>query len=494
MLAGHSSRERLRMVGRYVVQHEIASGGMATVYLGKLRGPVGFSPVVAVKALHPHVAKEVEFVRMFLDEARLAARVRHANIVPVIDVLEADDQLFLVLEYIHGESLSRLLVAGRREGRPAPPSVASAILCDVLHGLHAAHEAHGERGEALGIVHRDVSPHNVLVGVDGVARVFDFGIAKAAGRITTTREGHVKGKFAYMAPEQLRGESVNRQADVYSAAVVLWETLTGERLFKAESEGNTVARALFAPIPPPSSVRPDLPGAVDSVVMRGLARERSQRFATAKEMALALQSVVPPAPPTDVGEWVEANSFEALEERRRRIADLEASVASSDAIGGEAVASGLRPVPSAAGAPVDAAHPPAGTARARSSKVAVLTGAVLVAATVAGLWLRARSAPSLDAARSPIATASDVPTARGTPALATAVPEETPGHEGASPPVAPPSHAKSPSPSHPAVGRGKRTWSKPESSASVAPRCTRRNADGEIEFDIECLRETQRAP
>jgi serine/threonine-protein kinase len=175
----------------------------------------------------------------------------------------------------------------------------------VLHGLHAAHEARGDHNEALGIVHRDVSPQNVIVGIDGVARVLDFGVAKAAGRLQTTRDGQLKGKLAYMAPEQVRGEAVTRRTDIYAASVVLWETLTCRRLFKADNEAHALARVLSGNAAAPSSLVPDIPAELDAVVARGLHLDPQQRYATAREMASALEAVVQPAPTTDVAEWVE---------------------------------------------------------------------------------------------------------------------------------------------------------------------------------------------
>src|SRR5579863_8618035 len=198
---------------------------MATVHIGRLIGPVGFSRTVAIKRLHPQHAKEPDFVSMFLDEARLAARIRHPNVVPTLDVVATEGELFVVMDYVPGESLSRLAAATFAAGARFPLRAVVSIMAGSLHGLHAAHEAKSERGEPLGIVHRDVSPQNILVGIDGVARVLDFGVAKAAGRLHTTREGELKGKLAYMAPEQLETGTLTRQSDVYAAAVVLWETL-----------------------------------------------------------------------------------------------------------------------------------------------------------------------------------------------------------------------------------------------------------------------------
>src|SRR5258708_3975182 len=198
---------------------------MATVHFGTLLGPVGFSRTVAIKRLHEQFAKDPEFVSMFLDEARVAARIRHPNVVQTLDVVATEGQIFLVMEYVQGESLSHLVRATRKRGKKIPPKIVATVLAGALHGLQAAHDAKDEHGAPLGIVHRDVSPHNVLVGVDGVSRVLDFGVAKAAGRLQSTRQGQLKGKVAYMAPEQVRGAAVDRQTDVYSAAVVLWETL-----------------------------------------------------------------------------------------------------------------------------------------------------------------------------------------------------------------------------------------------------------------------------
>ena len=254
-----------RIVGRYALFDKIASGGMATVHLGRLLGPVGFARIVAVKRLHAQFAEDPEFVSMFLDEARLAARIHHPNVIPIVDVVAQKGELLLVMDYVKGENLARLSPAGR----PLSPVLAAHVIAGVLHGLHAAHEATDERGEPLHIVHRDVSPQNVLVGVDGIARVLDFGVAKAAGRIQTTREGQLKGKIAYMAPEQLRGEAT-RQTDIYAASVVLWELLTGRRLFAASNELETLGRVIDRNIEPPGQLVPNLPRALEDIVMRGL--------------------------------------------------------------------------------------------------------------------------------------------------------------------------------------------------------------------------------
>lgn len=311
----------VRTIGRYALHSEIASGGMATVYFGRLLGPVGFSRTVAIKRLHPHFAKEADFVSMFLDEARLAARIVHPNVVQTVDIVVTDGELFVVMDYAPGESLARIFSKLDERRERVPLDIACAIMANVLHGLHAAHEAKNERGEPLGIIHRDVSPANVLVGTDGVARLLDFGVSKAVGRLHTTREGSLKGKIAYMAPEQIEG-NVSRQSDIYAASVVFWELITGQRLFKGE-EVALIAKVLGGVIPPPSTIATDLPEALDALVLRGLARQPEQRFSTAREMALALEACAELSPPSKIGEWVSRIAADALAGRNAQLAAIE---------------------------------------------------------------------------------------------------------------------------------------------------------------------------
>jgi serine/threonine protein kinase len=312
-----------RVIGRYVLFRELASGGMATVHFGRLNGPAGFARTVAIKRLHPQFAQDPDFVSMFLDEARLAARIQHPNVVSTLDVVTTENEIFLVLEYVQGESLARLMRAVSAMMTAADTRVTATIMAGVLHGLHAAHEAKNEQGEPLGIVHRDVSPQNILVGVDGVPRVLDFGVAKAVGRLQTTREGQMKGKLAYMAPEQLHGSLATRQTDVYAAAVVTWEALTGKRLFQLDNEAAVITAILQKSIRPPSEVASHVPLAFDRVVMRGLEREPDRRYATAREMAVELERCVGVASASEVGEWVEALAHDELLKRASRVAEIE---------------------------------------------------------------------------------------------------------------------------------------------------------------------------
>ncbi len=320
-------REPTQVVGRYAVYGEIASGGMATIHIGRLLGPVGFSRTVAIKRLHAQYAKDPEFVAMFLDEARLAARIQNPNVVQTMDVVSEGDTLFLVMEYIQGEAFSKLWRLTTQDGSQVPLPIVSAVVGGMLHGLHAVHEATDEHGAPLGIVHRDVSPQNVIVGVDGTPRVLDFGVAKAAGRLQSTRDGQLKGKLAYMGPEQLTGAPVARSSDVYSAAVVLWEALTGTRLYDGDNDARVFASVLAGNPPPPSHLVPDLPEQLDAVVMRGLEREPQKRFKTAREMALALEAVIRSASATDVGAWVERLAESSLAKRAAQVQELESNSA-----------------------------------------------------------------------------------------------------------------------------------------------------------------------
>jgi serine/threonine-protein kinase len=320
-----SLRAPSKVLGRYALFDELASGGMATVHLGRLLGPVGFSRTVAIKRLHPQFSRDPEFVTMFLDEARLAARVRHPNVVGTLDVVAVDGEVFLVMEYVEGESFSYLSSSLRKKGTRVPARMAAHVVSGALLGLHAAHEAKNDRGEPLGLVHRDVSPQNILVGTDGVPRVLDFGVAKAMGRLQTTNEGRVKGKLAYMAPEQLSGKPVTRRADVFAAGIVLWEALAGKRLFEGDDPGELIARVLNAPIPLLSESVPDFPRDLDDVLQRALERDPDQRFATALEMADAIESVMGLVSTREVGGWVVQCAQPRLDVRAQKVADVESS-------------------------------------------------------------------------------------------------------------------------------------------------------------------------
>jgi serine/threonine protein kinase len=293
---------------------------MGTVHLGRLRGAGGFSRVVAVKRLYPGYAGDAKFREMLLEEARLASRIRHPNVVQTLDVLETDKDLYVVMEYVHGVSLDRLMHL-----KGLPVAIAAGIFEGVLSGLHAAHEARGEDGTPLGIVHRDVSPQNILVGADGISRLIDFGIAKAATRVQVTEPGTVKGKAAYMAPEQLLGEQVSRRADIFSSAVVLWEALTGRLLLEERGSGSLTQRLTTSETIPPSRYRPGIGASLDDLVLRALSLPPGDRFPTAEAMAVALRDACAPAAPLAVATWLREAAADDLELSDERIRLLESS-------------------------------------------------------------------------------------------------------------------------------------------------------------------------
>ena len=397
----------------------LGTGGMATVHLATMRGAAGFSRTVAVKRMHPHVAADPELATMFADEARLAARVRHPNVVPTFDVLVEGDILQIVMEHVQGVTLAELgkLTAERGERIPAP--VGLAIVRDALQGLHAAHEAVDESGEPLRIVHRDVSPQNVLVGTDGIARVLDFGIAKARTRAYQTRaDAGIRGKLAYMAPEQLDGHPASRATDVFAASVVLWETLTGRRLFAGETEAQTVFLVL-ADVPAPSSVDPAL-APLDAVVLRGLARDPAARWTSASDMARALAEVVPLAGAAETAEWLARVADAFLRERGARVRDL-ADALQADA--SDATRTASVAVPASVAAPSSKALPPP---RRRWGRAALgmlaATGLVLLglrAAAHDGAVPRVRAPAEALRARTPLVLENVV---RASPAVSAIAP------------------------------------------------------------------------
>ncbi len=303
------------IVDRYAIYGEIAAGGMASVHFARLRGAQGFSRTVAAKRLLPRLGRDREFALMLIDEARLAARIHHPNVVSTLDVVQTHDELVLVMDYVHGESVATLMRNALARNESVPLAIALAILIDTLHGLHAAHEAKDEHGVALGIVHRDISPQNLLVATDGVTRIVDFGVAKAAGRLQATADGVVKGKVAYMAPEQIDLGEATRQSDLFACSVVLWELLTGARLFAGTNTAQIMHQVLSARIPKASSVAPAIPLELDAILARGLAADPADRYASALDMARALEACAPPIRPAEIGAWVSDVAAEALEQR-----------------------------------------------------------------------------------------------------------------------------------------------------------------------------------
>jgi serine/threonine-protein kinase len=279
-------------LGRYRVVDEIGIGGMASVHLARMDGPGGFQKWVAIKRIHPHLVEDQTFIHMFLDEARIAARISHPNVATVFDLGEHENTYWIAMEYLHGEPLREVMRRTEEIGQPMPPEIACRVIADAAEGLHSAHELLGKNGEKLGLVHRDVTPHNLFVTYDGSTKVVDFGIAKFSSRMSSTRAGTLKGKLAYMSPEQVHGEGIDRRTDIFALAVVLWELTTGQRLFRMESDLDTLAKVQECNVPRPSTIVRGYPIDLEKIVMKALSKNRGERFKSARELSRALQSLL----------------------------------------------------------------------------------------------------------------------------------------------------------------------------------------------------------
>lgn len=396
-------------IGRYRLFHELACGGMATVYLGRLDGAVGFSRVVAIKQLHRHLLKDPDFREMFLREAHIASRIHHPNVISLLDVVSTSGEISLIMEYVHGLSLSVLCRECVKRGERPAPDIAASIMHGMLLGLHAAHEATDEDGVALDIVHRDISPQNVLVGVDGVARVFDFGVAKALSTVQETRAGLVKGKTSYMAPEQISGSSIDRRVDVFAAGVVMWELFTSRRLFGGKGDGESVYRILEGKYDDPRSVVPDMPEQLAAATMKALALAPDERFSNALEFAQAIEAGVDLAPSRAVGQWVAQVGTTTLEQRREMVRQVERDDASRSSR-----SSIVQVSEDLADGEPTALEPAAFAVQARRRRTIAIAAAALTAAGIAAWWWQ-RQEPTPSEATTASEPAVEAPTATDSP-------------------------------------------------------------------------------
>ena len=312
----------LGSAGAFDLLVELASGGMATVFLARARDGRD-APLVAIKRPHRHLAGDSVFLSMLVDEARLASAIDHPNVVRVRELGFDGIEPFIVMDYVEGGSLSHVRQILYELGKTLEPRLALRIALDALAGLEAAHALRDENGRHLGIVHRDVSPHNVLVGCDGATRLTDFGIAKAADRVQVTRTHEVKGKLAYLAPERIdRRRICTPQSDVFSMSVVLWECIAGRRLFRGDEAIETLQEVVSAPIPSLRRLGAAISPELDEVILRGLARDLDRRYRTADELSAALQRAAGPngvAKPFEVAELVEALFGTELRQRHEAI-------------------------------------------------------------------------------------------------------------------------------------------------------------------------------
>jgi len=292
-------------VGRYVIRRKLAEGGMAEIFLAQSHGPEGFEKQVVIKRIRSALADDPSFVQMFIAEARVASKLNHANVVHIFDFDQHEDSYYLAMEYVRGKSLAEVHRRARLMGRPFPPVLAAQIALEVARGLAYAHRLM-DHGQPLGLVHRDVTPHNVLISYEGGVKLTDFGIAKASNRASTV--GMLKGKFAYMAPEQARGDPVDARTDLFALGITLWELLTGSRLFDGDSDVAVLRAVQEREISPPSALNPAVQPALSEVVMTALQRDPARRYQTASELERRLLTYVIGAThapeDTDVGSFV----------------------------------------------------------------------------------------------------------------------------------------------------------------------------------------------
>lgn len=432
-------------LGRYELLMPIAKGGMAMVWAARLKGTRGFQKLVAIKTMLPAMIDDPSFEKMFLDEASLASQVRHPHVVEILDLGEQDRILYLVMEWVDGEPLNVIMhYASKRGG--IPQAIAVAIMLQALRGLHAAHELRDDNGALVGLVHRDVTPQNVLVSYDGVVKLVDFGVAKATSRLSAeTEAGQLKGKIAYMSPEQLKGEPIDRRTDIFAVGILLYMLTTGSHPFKGDEQAETVQNITSAnPAKPPHELVHGYNPALETVVMQAIAKEPAKRFASANDMFKALRGVVQAATDDEVAEFIKSLMADRLEKRRNAIRaaleiadtprseqrlDRASTPAAEDIdsistvveprygiLGAESSGS-LKPLPGRADvelslsgvAPSRVSGTEFGAFGSRRALATMMTAAVLVAAAGVGLFVMTRSSEPVDplgaATRRPAASA-----------------------------------------------------------------------------------------
>jgi serine/threonine protein kinase len=279
--------------GKYSLYERIGRGGMAEVFKGRIQGPAGFERTFVVKRILPHLSDDQSFIKMFVEEAKMSARLNHPNIVHIFELGAVEGEYFISMEYIRGHDLSETMRGIWKTMGPPRPELVAYIGREACRGLAYAHGLTDDNGRPLGMIHRDISPSNVMLSYEGAVKLLDFGIAKALGDTSeATRSGTMKGKYAYMAPEQTDGDQIDHRADIFSCGIVLHEVLTGRRLFKGQNDVQTIERVRRCDVPPPSLQNPAVPPALDAVVLRALARNPHARFQSAADMADALDDVV----------------------------------------------------------------------------------------------------------------------------------------------------------------------------------------------------------
>ena len=309
--------------GRYILLDRINVGGMAEVFRGKMQGVQGFERMVALKRILPNIAADPDFIEMFVDEAKLAVQLQHANIAQIFDLGQVDDTYYIAMEYVSGTDLRSMWDRARQRNRLLPIAMSCHIIQKVCEGLDAAHRKKDDDGNDLGLVHRDVSPQNVLMSFEGEVKVIDFGIAKAANKVSKTQAGVLKGKFGYMSPEQVRGVDLDNRSDIFAVGIVLYELLVGDRLFLGESDFSTLEKVRNVEMVPPTRLNKNLSPHLERIVMKALAKTREDRYRHASEMAEDLQrylfSTNQPFSRTDLQRYMHQHFKEELAKEKERL-------------------------------------------------------------------------------------------------------------------------------------------------------------------------------
>jgi serine/threonine protein kinase len=329
-------QNRVIPFGKYLLLERIAVGGMAEVFLSKSFGIEGFEKIIAIKRILPTMAEDDDFIEMFIDEAKIAGQLSHANIVPIYELGKIGDSHYIAMEYVWGKDLLQIMNRFRRMRKRMPPAMVAFIASKMCEALEYAHTKRDRRGAPLNLIHRDISPQNILVSYDGAVKLIDFGIAKAASRTTKTQAGVLKGKFGYMSPEQVRGLPIDLRSDIFAVGTCMYEMLTADRLFVGESDFSTLEKVRHAAVAPPSEMVPDVPKDFDSIVMKALAREPADRWQTAGEMQEALQEFIatqrPPFTTSKMAAWMRSAFTKEQEEEKARL-DSYASVGRPSVLG-----------------------------------------------------------------------------------------------------------------------------------------------------------------
>ena len=496
-------------VGKYIIQRKLAEGGMAEIFLASSFGPEGFEKQVVIKRIRPSFADDASFVEMFVSEARLVSKLNHANIVQIFDFDRHDDTFYIAMEYVRGKSLAQAHQRARELGVPLPPALAAQIVVEVARGLGFAHRL-TDHGQPLGIVHRDVTPQNILLSYEGAVKLTDFGIAKAGTRASTV--GMLKGKFAYMSPEQSRGQPVDARTDIFALGITMWELLSGTRLFDADSDVAVLNAVQERTVQSPGQLNSAVDADLNGIVMHCLEREKSARFQTAQELERALSRYLAnKAEETDVSAWmhqvfpIEAARTESTEFRQERVPiRLEDGVSAAQVPGGGATlargASGSTPPPGflegsvrtplrddqagmgwdgpTARTPIvsrDAGQEPTTRPTAQPERtshrglfVGMAVGAAVVAIGFAGLlWTRSKPpGPTPTATSTPTpSVAVETPTPAPPPAVPSPVVVSAP--PAPTPQPAPPSHERGPK--HPVAHRPTPSKATPAAPSVLPP-------------------------